>query len=87
MVEAGSSNQSLQSQEDEDDINPLDAIRSRGKRKIIAIYQNVADKISASSQKKLNLTDLVMEDHIPDMTYTVLLYTACRARYEKLIFL
>lgn len=67
MIAVGSA-QSLQSQDDEENLNPLDAARSRGKRKIVSIYQNVADKLSASSQKKLNLADLVMEDHIPDMT-------------------
>ena len=53
--------------ETDESVNPLDALRRRGQRKWQEIYPTVADRLSSSSQKRLQLIDLVMEDHIPDM--------------------
>jgi hypothetical protein len=53
--------------ETEESVNPLDALRRRGQRKWLEIYPTVADRLSSSSQKRLQLADLVMEDHIPDI--------------------
>nr|CAH0107288.1 unnamed protein product [Daphnia galeata] len=54
--------------ETDESVNPLDALRRRGQRKWLEIYPTVADRLSSSSQKRLQLIDLVMEDHIADMS-------------------
>ncbi|XP_032782110.2 coiled-coil and C2 domain-containing protein 2A isoform X1 [Daphnia magna] len=54
--------------EEDDPVNPLDALRRRGQRKWLELYPAVADRLSSSSQKRLQLVDLVMEDHIPDIS-------------------
>ena len=53
--------------ETDESVNPLDALRRRGQLKWQEIYPTVADRLSSSSQKRLQLIDLVMEDHIADM--------------------
>lgn len=55
--------------EEDDPVNPLDALRRRGQRKWLELYPAVADRLSSSSQKRLQLVDLAMEDHIPDIRY------------------
>ena len=55
--------------ETDESVNPLDALRRRGQRKWLEIYPTVADRLSSSSQKRLQLIDLVMEDHIADMRW------------------
>ncbi|KAI9557976.1 hypothetical protein GHT06_014729 [Daphnia sinensis] len=59
---------SLDRTEEDDAVNPLDALRRRGQRKWLELYPAVADRLSSSSQKRLQLADLVMEDHIPDIS-------------------
>ncbi|XP_057380224.1 coiled-coil and C2 domain-containing protein 2A-like [Daphnia carinata] len=54
--------------EEDDSINLLDALRRRGQRKWLELYPAVADRLSSSSQKRLQLADLVIEDHISDIS-------------------
>lgn len=68
MVDAsGTTGSSFERVEEEDSLNPLDVARRRGQRRWLKIYPMVADRLSSSSQKRLQLADLVMEDHIPDI--------------------
>ena len=52
--------------------NPLERLRRKGQRNLIRMQKKVAERlISAEStgrNKKLQLSDLVVEDHIPDIT-------------------
>ncbi len=52
---------------DESNINPLEVIRRSGQRKLLKIYAKVAEKLSTVSKKRLQLSDLVIQDHIPDI--------------------
>ena len=64
---SGTTGSSFERMEDEDSLNPLDVIRRRGQRKWMKVYPMLADRLSSSSQKRLQLSDLVMEDHILDI--------------------
>lgn len=64
---SGATGSSFQPDEDQENINPLDLVRRRGQRKWLEMYPTVADRLSSTSQKRLQLADLVMEDHIQDM--------------------
>lgn len=69
LVENGSIMESHSSRlnvEDESS-NKLDRIRQQGQRKLHNILSFVSEKLSSVSKKKLQLSDLVMQDHIPDM--------------------
>lgn len=70
MLENSAATSLLLRETDSDQLaNRLDSLRKRGQRKWLKTYSTVADRLSSTSQKKLQLADLVMEDHIADMRY------------------
>ena len=56
-------------QEDGDDegANLLDVVRVRGKRHLLRIRSEIADRLTSGHKTRLQRSDLIIEDQIPDI--------------------
>lgn len=69
MLENGSVMESRSSRliDHDESTNKLEQVRRMGLRKLLKMYSSVNERLSSVGKKKLQLADLVINDHIPDM--------------------
>ena len=69
MLESGSIVESRSSRlnDQNESKSKIDQVRRIGLQKLLKIYNHVSEQLSTAGKKKLQIADLVINDHIPDM--------------------